>query len=255
MTVDFGKTAADYRRHRAGFPDEFFWELRRRGIGVPGQVILDLGTGTGTIARGLAASGSIVSGIDVSQALLDQAAQIGTEQGVTVEYRCTSAETLSYDSAVFDVVTAGQCWHWFKRERAAAEAFRVLKPGGRLIIAYFDWLPLKGNVVAATEALILAHNPAWHLANGTGIHPQWCADVALAGLTDITTVSFDVNVWYSHERWRGRIRASAGVAASLAPPAVEQFDQELAALLSHSFTDDPLPIPHRVWMLFCMKPY
>ena len=42
---------------------------------------------------------------------------------------------------------------------AALEARRLLAPSGRLVIAHFDWLPLPGNVVEATEALIKAHNP------------------------------------------------------------------------------------------------
>ncbi len=54
LTADFGKTANDYGRHRAGFPDEFFERLKALGILRAGMRALDLGTGTGTIARGLA---------------------------------------------------------------------------------------------------------------------------------------------------------------------------------------------------------
>jgi hypothetical protein len=43
IPVDFGKTASDYCKHRAGFPAEFFWELSRFGIGLPGQRIVDSG--------------------------------------------------------------------------------------------------------------------------------------------------------------------------------------------------------------------
>ncbi len=37
MQVDFGRTTEDYARHRAGFPDELFERLARRGIGHAGQ--------------------------------------------------------------------------------------------------------------------------------------------------------------------------------------------------------------------------
>ena len=100
--------------------------------------------------------------------------------------------------------------------------------GGALVICHFDWLPLPGNVVAATEALILEHNPEWPLSGGLGMYPLWTLDVAEAGFTGLETFSFDVPVAYSHEAWRGRIRASAGVAASLPPDAVAAFDDELA---------------------------
>jgi len=57
MAIDFGKTASDYARHRAGFPDAFFERLFSDGTVRPGQSVLDLGTGTGTVARGLALRG------------------------------------------------------------------------------------------------------------------------------------------------------------------------------------------------------
>ena len=54
-------------------------------------------------------------------------------------------------SSAADLVTAGQCWHWFDQPRAIAEVIRLLKPGGQLVIANFDWLPLAGNVVEANR--------------------------------------------------------------------------------------------------------
>ncbi len=126
---------------------------------VPGMRALDLGTGTGAVARGLAQLGLAVTGLDPSDALLAQAHALDGEAGVAVAYRQGKAEALPFDDAGFDLVTAGQCWHWFDRPRAAAEARRVLRPGGALVICHFDWLPLPGNLVEATEDLIRAHSP------------------------------------------------------------------------------------------------
>jgi ubiquinone/menaquinone biosynthesis C-methylase UbiE len=61
LRADFGKTAIDYGRHRAGFPDEFFDRLAKSGIIRTGMRALDLGTGTGTVARGLALRGARLS--------------------------------------------------------------------------------------------------------------------------------------------------------------------------------------------------
>ncbi len=117
------------------------------------------------------------------------------------------------------------------------------------MICHFDWLPLPGSIPEATESLILAHNPKWGGAGGSGMYPQWAADVSGAGSTGIETFSYDVQVPYTHEAWRGRIRASAGVAACLPADAVQTFDQEHAAMLAERFPDDPLGLPHRVWAL------
>jgi SAM-dependent methyltransferase len=247
--VDFGRTAQDYAAHRAGFPRELFDRLVAMGVGRSGQRLLDLGTGTGSLARGFAQRGASVVGVDPSEPLLVEARRLAHDRGVDVEYQVGRAEDIDAPDGAFDVVTAGQCWHWFDRPVAAAECMRVLRPDGALAICHFDWLPLPGNVVAATEALILEHNPEWPLAAGLGMYPLWTLDVAEAGFTGIETFSFDVNVPYSHEAWRGRIRASAGVAASLPADAVAAFDDELAVLLDQDYPEEPLAIPHRVWAL------
>lgn len=113
MQIDFGKTAQDYRQHRAGFPADFFARAAAHGIGLAGQHILDLGTGTGTLARGFALRGSQVIGLDPAASLLKQARQLDQEVGVTVDYQLGRAEALPFADGRFDVVSAGQCWHWF----------------------------------------------------------------------------------------------------------------------------------------------
>jgi SAM-dependent methyltransferase len=146
-----------------------------------------------------------------------------------------------------DVVVAGQCWRWFDPERATAEIRRVLSPEGKVVICHFDWLPLPGNAVEATEKLILQYNPAWPMAGGSGFYPRWLQDLSLGGFGKLETFSFDVDVPYSPAQWRGRIRASAGVVASLGNEQVVQFDIEHLNMLETLFPVDMLTIPHRVW--------
>lgn len=252
--IDFGKTAQDYGKYRAGFPETFFERLSTFGIGVMGQRVLDLGTGTGTLARGLARRDCRVIGLDPSASLLDQAEQLDHQSGVIVHHIIATAERTGLATNSFEIVTAGQCWHWFDRPQAAQEVRRLLVLGGRLVIAHFDWLPLPGNVVEATEQLILQHNPAWRGSGGTGLHPAWLRDVAIAGFQNIETFSFDATPFYTHEAWRGRIRASAGVAASLPPAQVAKFDTDLDHLLKQQFPDEPLDAPHRVFAVVCQAP-
>ncbi|MDH5605498.1 MAG: class I SAM-dependent methyltransferase [Anaerolineae bacterium] len=245
--VDFGLTAADYAQHRAGFPDSLYSRLRAFEIGLPGQRIVDLGTGTGTLARGFALRGCHVLGIDPSIQMLSQAGEIDRSAGVSVEYRCAAAENTDLPDNYAEVVSAGQCWHWFDRPKAAGEVARILQPGGKVLIAHFDWVPLNGNVVAGTEALILKHNPDWNMMGGTGLYPQWLVDLGEAGFEAIETFSYSEPAVYSPEAWRGRIRASAGVGASLSPEKVAAFDRDLAALLAENFPGDRLAVPHRVF--------
>jgi SAM-dependent methyltransferase len=186
--------------------------------------------------------------------MLDQAQRLADEAGLAIDWVQASAEATGLPPASFDIVIAGQCWHWFDKPRATAEAKRLLKPNGLLAIAHFDWLPLPGNMVTATERLIEAHNPNWTLGGGTGRYPQWARAVEDAGFDGIEIFEYELDVPYSHEAWRGRIRASAGVGGSLAPDAVQRFDDDLKSLLTKDFPGDPLAVPHRVWAMTAYAP-
>lgn len=252
--LDFGKTAVDYGRHRAGFPPRFFDTLFEAGKVCAGDRVLDLGTGTGVLGRGFALRGCEVTGLDRSRELLDEATRLDREAGVSIRYVQAPAEETGLSANALDVVSAGQCWHWFDRERAAAESQRLLKPGGRIIIAHFDWVPLPGNIVEATEHLIGEYNHEWKLGGRDGIHSAWFKDLAIAGFLELEAFAFDEPVKYSHEDWRGRVRASGGVGASLPPDAVDKFDAALKELLAEHFPDDPLTVPHRVWTVIGRNP-
>ncbi|WP_442804175.1 class I SAM-dependent methyltransferase [Streptomyces luteogriseus] len=250
---DFGLTAQDYGRHRAGFPPQLLSHLYRHGIAFPGKDVLDVGTGTGALARLVAQAGARVTGLDPAGPLLEQARELDREAGVETDYRVGTAEATGLPDASYDVVTAGQCWHWFDAPKAGAEMRRLLRPGGRTVIAHFDWLPLPGNVVEATEELILSFNPAWTMGGGTGLYPRWLTDLAGSGFTGIETFSFDVDVPYPPEAWRGRIRASAGVGASLPPDEVERFDEALGRVLRDRFPGEVLHVPHRTWAVVATR--
>jgi SAM-dependent methyltransferase len=254
MKPDFGSTADDYARHRAGFPDSLFERLAAHGIGTQGQTLVDLGTGTGSLARGFARRGCHVVGIDTAAEMLRAASELDADAGVTVEYRLARAEDTGLPDAAFDVVAAGQCWHWFDRPRAAAEAARMLKPDGALLIAHFDWIPLAGNMVRETEELIEHHNPAWKMGRGLGVHPWWLRDLGEAGYRGLETFSYDVDVPYTPDAWRGRIRASAGVGGSMTAEKVEAFDEDLAGLLASRFHGTLLQVPHRVFAVVARPP-
>ncbi len=252
LPVDFGRRAGDYALHRPGFPAAFFDHVSTLGIGVTGQQVLDLGTGTGTLARAFAERGCAAVGLDASAAMLSEAAGAATEAGISVRWVCARAEATGLVDATFDIVCAGQCWHWFDRPRAAAEVARLLRAGGRVLIAHFSYLPDPGTIAAATEQLVLRYNPGWAWAGHDGRHADFVGDLVMAGLRHVTTFDFITPVAFTREGWRGRFRACNGV-LSLAPAAAAAFDADLAHLLAEQFPE-PFVSEHRIFGIVAEKP-
>ena len=253
FTADFGKTADDYARHRAGYPDWLFERLMRRGLVRPGMQALDLATGTGFLARGLAQRGLRITGIDIALDMVAAAKTLDAAQGLAIDYVVGKAEATGLPSETFDLVTAACCWHWFDRPKAGAEVLRLLKPGGWLVICSQNWFPLGDNVVARTEAIVQRHNPKWPYGGLDGMTPFAVHDLRAAGFRAIESFAADFEIPYSHDGWRGRRRASAGVSGSLAPDQVKAFDDELAAMLAREFPQQPMAVTHCLYAAFGRK--
>ena len=75
-----------------------------------------------------------------------------------------------------------------------------------------------------------------------------------SGVRDIESFSYDVDTPYSHAGWRGRLRASVGIGASLPAERIEAFDRALAALLAERFPEATLRVPHRVFAILARAP-
>ena len=148
--VNFSPTADDYSRYRAGLPDSFFDRLAAHGIQIAGQRVLDLGTGTATLARGMARRGAQVVGLDIAAELLRAAQKL--DGGDEVLFVRARAEATPFLDQSFDLVAAVQCWHWFDRPATLVEARRLLRPAGIFMIATFDWLPAPGEESSAASA-------------------------------------------------------------------------------------------------------
>ena len=137
-----------------GSPTRFSTGCASAAFGLSGQRIVDLATGTGTVARGLARRGASVLGLDRFAAMVKEAAHTGQ--------RGRDAHSLRRRQGRGDRLRIGtvRCRHrraklaLVRRAAGLYHGPRLLKPGGRLVIAHFDWLPLPGTVVEATERLI-----------------------------------------------------------------------------------------------------
>lgn len=96
--------------------------------------ILDVGTGTGFFAILMAQLGHKVTGIDLTPAMLEEAAAMAAGLGLDIAFRHMDAQQLDFPDGTFDVVLSRNLtWTLPEPEKAYAQWHRVLKPGGLLL--------------------------------------------------------------------------------------------------------------------------
>ena len=119
--------AAD--RYARGRPYHHARTLRRALAGWAPRAALDVACGTGLSTRGLAELGIAAVGVDVAPAMVARA-----RADTGLPYAVAAAEALPLAAGTVELVTVGSGVHWFDQERFAAEAVRVLRPGGALLL-------------------------------------------------------------------------------------------------------------------------
>jgi ubiquinone/menaquinone biosynthesis C-methylase UbiE len=161
----------------------------------PGERLLDVATGPGTVARlasaRLGPAGHVLA-TDLSAAMLAIAAAKGTvSNGSPIEYRLSPAAPLAAPGGSFDVACCQQGLQFFPdRHDALAEMRRALRPGGRIGLAVWAGIETCPPWAALRDAIaeVMGPEEAERFARGPwGLHdPPALADmVTAAGFSEV----------------------------------------------------------------------
>lgn len=105
----------------------------------PGELVVDLGCGTGQLSLPLAERGGRVLAVDVSQDMVDRLEEAASGRGITsLESAAVPIEDLNLPACSVDLVVSSYALHHLRdadKARLVSAAFGWLRPGGRLVVA------------------------------------------------------------------------------------------------------------------------
>lgn len=167
--------------HARGLYPHVLAEVRRAVTGIPSPRLLDLGCGTGALAERVLEEvpGARLSCVDLSSRMVEAARG---RLGGRAEVLLGDAERLTFHEASFDAVWCNDSFHHYPDPgRAAFQAWRVLAPGGTLVVGDV-WQPGPARAVMN----------AW-------MHRSREGDVRIYSEAELRHI---LGAWFSEVSWR-----------------------------------------------------
>ncbi|MBH0779308.1 class I SAM-dependent methyltransferase [Nocardia bovistercoris] len=234
IAESFGVDAARYDRSRPRYPDALIREILDAS---PGRDVLDVGIGTGIVARQFRAAGASVHGVEPDARM----AEFARGGGFPVD--TATFEKWEPRERRFDAVVAGQTWHWVDPDRGAEQAARILRPHGRLAVFWNVQTPpepLRAEF-ADVYLRVLPDSPLARMAaNSAGpqTHSQQ-VDKASDGIRRTNAFErpqfweFDWEQRYSRAQWLD-FAATSGIATNLPESVLAEVLSGLGAAIDRA---------------------
>ena len=126
----FSDRVEDYVKYRPSYPKEIIIFIEKEGILTKSSIIADVGSGTGLLTQLFLQHGNKVYGVEPNQEMRNAGEEFLKQYPNFISVAGSSEETTLSDHSV-DVITAGQAYHWFDKEKTKKEFSRILKPSAK----------------------------------------------------------------------------------------------------------------------------
>jgi SAM-dependent methyltransferase len=152
-TQRFSSRVENYIKYRPGYPNGVVETLRSECGLTADSIVADVGSGTGILTEMFLRNGNAVYGIEPNREMREAAERLLRDYP---RFRSVAAqaEETTLDDAGVDLVTAGQAFHWFDREKTRREFSRILKPRGWVALIWNERVTTTTPFLVAYEQLL-----------------------------------------------------------------------------------------------------
>ncbi len=223
----YSRASGTYERGRPGYPAVLVGWLRN-DLGLrSGQVVLDLGAGTGKFTGHLTATGADVIAVEPVAEMLAELSR----RHSTVRALEGRADSIPLEDESVDCVVCAQAFHWFASDATLAEIRRVLRPGGRLSLIWnvrdedVAWVARLTKIMAPYEE----GTPRFHTGAWRKVFPA-------EGFSALEEVSFP----HTHDGLFEQVVVDRVLSVSFIAALPEATQAKVAAEIRRMASEEPL---------------
>jgi ubiquinone/menaquinone biosynthesis C-methylase UbiE len=202
----FSRIVENYIQYRPNYPQAIVEFLQTVSQLTNDATIADIGSGTGLLAKIFLQNGYGVFGVEPNPEMRRAGQHILRDYPRFISVAATAEET-TLEAQSVGIITAGQAFHWFQRDKTRQEFARILKPEG--------WVALMWNIPRQTTPFLVAYDQFWRKYLDPQVHTSEMDAQILESLRawyapgQLNRQTFDNPQVVDYEGLRGRVLSSS----------------------------------------------
>jgi SAM-dependent methyltransferase len=222
-TARFGNRVADYVATRPGYPRAVLGILETEAGLTPDSTVADIGSGTGLSTLQFLRLGCTVYGVEPNAEMRAAGEEFLAKYPYFHSVAGTAEDTHLPDG-MFDLVVAGQAFHWFDASKVKVEFQRILRPGGSVVLMWNTRRLDTSPFLRGYEALLQKYGTDYCEVVHTNIDPAKLAEFFAP--VGFKSFKLDNEQLFDKAGLRGRLRSSSYTP----PPGHPDFEPMMAEL-------------------------
>jgi len=201
----FSNRVSNYVKYRPNYPHEIIGYLEKTCGLTQASIIADIGCGTGISSRLFLENGNRVIGVEPNGAMREAASEYLADFP-KFEIVDGIADTTTLPDDLIDLVVAAQAFHWFDPDKTRPEFYRILKPGGHIVLIWNERQLNTTPFLVDYEAFLLKYANDY-----TKVRHENINDVSLRGFfqLDYSAATFQNFQTFDFEGLKGRMLSSS----------------------------------------------